>query len=188
MNPFRIRRYRPCDHDAVWELHNLALEATGAHGGSGPWDDDLHHVEEAYLRSGGEFLVGTLDGRVVAMGALKRLTEERAEIKRMRVHPDFWRRGFGQRILGRLERKACESGYRSLVLDTTTGQTAAQELYRGSGYVETGRRRRGPFELILFEKQLSRGEPGHDALARRHFLFAIVARPFTMEGRPGGRT
>jgi GNAT superfamily N-acetyltransferase len=138
-------------------LHNLALEAAGAHGGNGPWDEDLHHVEEVYLR-GGEFLVGTLGTRIVAMGALKRLTDERAEIKRMRVHPDFWRRGFGRRILARLEKTARERGYRSLVLDTTTVQKAAQELYRGKGYVEAGRRHWGRFELILFEKQLSESE------------------------------
>jgi uncharacterized protein len=33
------------------------------------------------------------------MGAFKRISEDRAEIKRIRVHPDFQRRGFGQQML-----------------------------------------------------------------------------------------
>ena len=39
------------------------------------------------FEAGGEFSVGIIDGRIVAMGALKRLTDTRAEICRMRVHP-----------------------------------------------------------------------------------------------------
>ena len=96
-----VRRYRASDHDAVWDLHNLALNEVGAHAGSGPWDDDLHRIEAEYLDAGGEFYVGTIDGRIVAMGALKRLTDARAEICRMRVHPDHQRRGLGTRILSK---------------------------------------------------------------------------------------
>ena len=40
-----VRRYRAGDHDAVWDLHNVALNEVGAHMGNGPWDDDLHHIE-----------------------------------------------------------------------------------------------------------------------------------------------
>lgn len=67
----KVRRYRTADHDAVWQLHNESLLATGAHGGNGPWDDDLHQIEEVYLAPGGEFLVGLHQGRIVAMGALR---------------------------------------------------------------------------------------------------------------------
>lgn len=150
-----IRRYRDSDHDAVWALHNLALLEVGAHAGSGPWDDDLQHIESVYLEDGGEFLVGTCDGNIVAMGALKRTSPERAEIKRMRVHPDYQRRGFGQAILTRLESRARKLGYRVLHLDTTTLQHAAQKLYIKNGYKEVGRGAYGKFEIILYEKQLA---------------------------------
>jgi hypothetical protein len=38
------------------------------------------------------------------------------------------------------------------VLDTTVQQTAAQALYRGEGYGETGRGTLGRFEVISFAK------------------------------------
>ena len=151
---FHVRQYRPSDHDTVWELHTVALEAVGAHAGHGPFDDDLHHVEEVYLDAGGEFLVGELDGEIVAMGALKRLDDDRAEVTRMRVQPDCWRRGYGQMILTRLEDRARELGYTTLSLDTTTGQTAAQQLYEKNGYVEVNRGRSFGFEVIQYEKIL----------------------------------
>jgi len=46
VNELAIRRYRDADHDAVWNVHNVALSAVGVHGGNGPWDDDLHNVRE----------------------------------------------------------------------------------------------------------------------------------------------
>jgi ribosomal protein S18 acetylase RimI-like enzyme len=149
----------------VWELHNLALNQVGAHAGNGPWDDDLHNIDEVYLKSGGEFLVGCLAGRVVAMGALKRTGERRAQITRMRVHPECQRRGFGQAILSLLEERARELGYHQLHLDTTVQQTAAQELYLKNGYRQTGRTRYGRFEVLLFEKELC-GPTRSDCLSR----------------------
>ncbi len=149
-----IRRYEARDYDAVWALHNLALEQVGAHAGNGPWDEDLHRIEDAYLRDGGEFLVGQLSERIVAMGAFRRMGSGRAEIKRMRVHPDVQRQGFGLAILVELERRAATGGCTTLHLDTTVGQVGAQHLYRRHGFQETGRTVRGGFETVLFEKRI----------------------------------
>ncbi len=150
-----IRQYQQTDQAAVWALHHLALQETGADVGSGPWDDDLHHLEQVYLKNQGEFLVGICEGRIVAMGALRRTTNERAEIKRMRVHPAFQKRGFGQMILETLEARAVALGYSVLHLDTTTLQVAAQHLYRKNGYqqLETTQVIKG-LTLIFFEKSI----------------------------------
>jgi len=42
--------------------------------------------------------MGLVLGRIVAMGAFRRTDSHRAEIKRMKVHPDFQQRGFRQII------------------------------------------------------------------------------------------
>ena len=149
-----IRRYQPSDQDAVWDLHRLALEPIGIYITHGPWDEDLHHIEAVYLGNGGEFLVGTLDGRIVAMGAFRKTSADQAEVKRMRVHPDFQRRGFGQAIIDALEAKARDLGYKMIHLDTSVKQTAAQRFYAKNGYVETGREKRERFTLIFYKKRL----------------------------------
>ena len=149
-----MRRYKDADHDAVWALHSHALRHVGAHGGRGPWDDDLDAIRQVYLERRGEFLVGLLDEHLVAMGALRRTSHDRAEVKRMRVAPHVQRRGFGRRILEHLETRANQLGYTHLHLDTTTQQLAAQALHRAHGYRETGRDLRDRFELIFFEKRL----------------------------------
>ena len=162
----KIRQYQDADQDAVWALHNAALISTGAHAGNGPWDDDLNHVQDVYLKAGGEFLVGLLDAKIVAMGALKRLSADRVEVKRMRVHPNYQRNGFGQTILSRLERRASELGYKHICLDTTTKQEAAQALYKKNGYQETEQKCVGPFVVIFFEKRLGESTPACDGTTR----------------------
>lgn len=150
-----IRHYQQADHDAVWALHKLALQDTGADLGDGPWDDDLAQIERVYLNQQGEFLVGVIDERVVAMGALRRISAERAEIKRMRVHPDFQRRGFGQIILTALETSAIALGYKELHLHTTTLQVAALQFYHKNGFKQLGETRMiQNMTVIFFEKAL----------------------------------
>jgi len=143
----------------VWALHNDALHHAGAHGGSGPWDDDLHAIRRVYLDQGGDFVVGLLNDHLVAMGGLRRTGHERAELKRMRVAPQHHRLGFGRRLLEHLETRAAELGYSHLRLDTTACQFAAQALYRSRGYRETAREQHDRFELVFYEKNLVRNDP-----------------------------
>ncbi|HTK10258.1 MAG TPA: GNAT family N-acetyltransferase [Ktedonobacteraceae bacterium] len=160
---FTLRRYTPSDQEAVEHLHVLAIQQTGAYLGRGPWDDDVYAIEEVYLKKQGEFLIGECDGLLVAMGALKRTSAERAEIKRMRVYAEYQGRGYGQRILDELEARARVLGYRTLHLDTSILQIAAQKLYEKNGYHEVGRDKFQQeigkdtyqlIEVILYEKQL----------------------------------
>ncbi len=148
-----VRRYEPADRVAVRNLHDEALHDVGAHLGDGPWDSDLDTIESVYLQDGGEFLVGVLEGEVVAMGALRRDPDGQAWITRMRVSPHLQGRGIGQTLLDKLHRRATELGYETLYLDTTVGQTAAQRLYEKNGYRETGRGTVGPFECLYYERK-----------------------------------
>ena len=160
---FTLRRYTSADQEAVEHLHVFAIQQAGAYLGRGPWDDDVYAIEEVYLKNQGEFLIGECDGLLVAMGALKRTSLEYAEIKRMRVHPEYQGRGYGQLILDALETRARALGYQTLHLDTSILQIPAQRLYEKNGYREVGRDKyqqqagRDTYqqlEVILYEKQL----------------------------------
>jgi ribosomal protein S18 acetylase RimI-like enzyme len=155
--PIVLRRYEPRDFEQANALHVRALVAVGAYLGEGLWDDDLRRIEEIYLRDRGEFLVGDdpLDPtRIVAMGALRKTTATRAEVKRMRVHADYQGRGYGRQILAALEARANELGYTTLHLDTSTVQAAARRLYEGAGYREVRRGVIRGLEIIYYEKHL----------------------------------
>jgi ribosomal protein S18 acetylase RimI-like enzyme len=154
MNDFCLRRYQRGDEAAILALHERALRQVDAYL-PGPWNDDLENIPSSYLQHRGAFLVGVIEDRIVAMGALRSSDASRAEIKRMRVDPAYQGRGYGRAILLALEARAKEMGYTVLHLDTTREQLAAIHLYRNHGYIQTGTRLFLEMELLLFEKQLT---------------------------------
>lgn len=159
-----LRRFEQSDASSVQRLHDEGLRESGVHLGDGPWDDDLRSIPATYLADRGEFLVGTLDGDVVAMGAIRRLTDAVAEVTRMRVDAGVRRRGFARQLLSELECRARDLGYHELHLDTTVAQSAAQALYLTSGYRIRGRANdAGGHELILFEKRLDSADAARQA-------------------------
>ncbi|GGL44093.1 GNAT family N-acetyltransferase [Planomonospora parontospora] len=151
----RVRRYRWSDLEAVCALHQICLAQVGLAPGDGVWyDDDFPRINEVYLADRGEFLVGEIGGRVAAMGGLRRIDDETAEMCRLRVHPEFQRRGHGARMVLSLEARAVELGYVRLLCDTTLNQHAAIGLYRKYGWREIRREERGGYVVLYWEKDL----------------------------------
>jgi GNAT superfamily N-acetyltransferase len=153
----RIRRYATADSATVFALHQECLAQVGLRPGDGVYyDDDFAHVEEVYLRAGGEFLVGEVDGEIAAIGGLRRVNDVVAEMVRLRVRPDRQGQGYGAAIVAVLEERAAELGYRVLHADTTVKQPVAMELYRSSGWREINRKVTGATVTVYFEKRLPR--------------------------------
>jgi ribosomal protein S18 acetylase RimI-like enzyme len=151
----KIRRYHSADYDAVWGLHISGLQQLDARLGDGPWDDDLHAIESSYFDGGGEFFVGTCEGKIVAMGAFRRVTDRCAEIKRMRVTSEYQRRGFGEAILVRLMSAATKLDYTEFCLDTMEQMTAARRLYEKHGFKEVRRGELGRLKIVFYEKRMA---------------------------------
>jgi len=80
------------------------------------------------------FLIARLDKEPVGCGAIRRIDEDTAEIKRMYVAPAARRRSVARRILAELERSAIDFGYRAIRLETGILQPEAQRLYESCGY------------------------------------------------------
>jgi len=76
------------------------------------------------------------DGRLAAIGAMKRLGGGQAEVKSMRTHPDFLRRGAAAALLEAIIALAQEEGLRVLSLETGSGESfePALSLYRKRGF------------------------------------------------------
>lgn len=98
-----IRRYQAEDNEVVKALHYAGIKQFDVEANTDAdlfdvdtnIDADLDDIENVYLNNDGEFLIGIHEGKMVAMGAIKKLSTTRAEIKRMRVYPEYQRQGFG---------------------------------------------------------------------------------------------
>lgn len=79
-----------------------------------------------------------IDDTVAGIAALKELGDGTGEIKSMRTHPDFLRRGIAAALLEHIIGVARARGLRRLSLETGSGPAfeAAVALYRRRGFVD----------------------------------------------------
>ncbi|MCM2504397.1 GNAT family N-acetyltransferase [Aureimonas altamirensis] len=117
----------------------LALHLAGMHASSPP--DAVFALDLSGLQSPDVTVWTAWSGdRVAAIGALKLLGGDTAEVKSMRTHPDFLRMGAAAAILDTIIRTARAKGIRRLSLETGMGDAfePAIALYRRRGFSDGG--------------------------------------------------
>ena len=105
----------------------------------------------------GRFLVGYLGVQPVAMGGIRLIAGDVAEIKRMYVVPTARGQGIARDLLARLEQLGRDLGATRVVLETGRKQPEAMRLYESSGYTRIdgfGHYRDEPAS-VSYGKQLS---------------------------------
>lgn len=133
MSEVEFRSYVVADLPVLPDLFIDAIQSVYPDLKHGEWIGDLYHVEDSY-GNGGDLMVGVVDGEVVAMGGLKRVSEDVIEMKRVAVSPQYQGSGTGQALLDALEQRATALGAAKIILDTTHKQEAARHLYDKNGY------------------------------------------------------
>ncbi|MBB3648823.1 DNA-binding MarR family transcriptional regulator/GNAT superfamily N-acetyltransferase [Rhizobium sp. BK619] len=106
------------------------------------------------IRPRGAFLVALSDGLPIGCVGLKGDGGEVAEIKRLWVAPSARGLGLATRLMTTVETIAGELSVKLLRLDTNSALSEAQQLYRGSGWVEIDRFNDDPYPDTFFEKRL----------------------------------
>lgn len=85
----------------------------------------------------GRFVVVRVDGVPMGCGAVRRLPDGRAELKRIYVRPEMRGRGLVQVLLDAVEARAAEAGFDTLYLVAGDRQPEAVAAYRREGFVDT---------------------------------------------------
>jgi GNAT superfamily N-acetyltransferase len=134
MKSMKLVRYRPEYLESMLALHRSAKVDLAI--GISQYDEeaDLIAIEQIYINSGGEFLIWLLDGVVIAMGGFQRLSDQSAELRRMRIRRDLQDQGYGSQLLKELERLAFHSGIKTLSFETAKARPLTLEFYRKHGY------------------------------------------------------
>jgi putative acetyltransferase len=99
--------------------------------------EDVHAMEiEELAEPGVEFFSLRAGGRVLGVGALKRLDDDHAEIKSMHTAEEARGRGVARAMLGHLLETARDGGFKRVSLETGSGDpfTPARTLYESAGF------------------------------------------------------
>ena len=128
-----IRRSTLTSEDAVRLISALNAELAAAFPEPGANHFSLSGSQVA--AGEGAFVIAYMDGVPVGCGAIRRLDETTAELKRMYVDPGVRGSGIGRALVAALEGEARQLGVTKIVLETGTRLARAIALYEGTGYV-----------------------------------------------------
>ncbi|HEY0317391.1 MAG TPA: GNAT family N-acetyltransferase [Solirubrobacterales bacterium] len=137
-----------------------ALYADFIREADGPFDVD-HEAEAAagppaeLVPPTGMLLLARVGGEPAAIGGVRHLDTEVAEVKSMYVAPAHRGVGLGRRMLAELDAIAARHGCRAVRLDTSDYLTEAIGLYRSAGYREVPAYNENPKASLWFERQLT---------------------------------
>jgi GNAT superfamily N-acetyltransferase len=148
-----LERARPDDPEV------MALYRDFIHEADGPLEID--HEAEAEAGPPGELapptgvlLLARVGGEPAAIGGVRHLDTEVAEVKSMYVAPAHRGIGLGRRLLAELDEVAVCHGCRAVRLDTSDYLTEAIALYRSAGYREVPDYNGNPKASLWFERSL----------------------------------
>lgn len=131
----------------ISELNQSLVQITGDDGTKNFHTEDVRTEKSS-------FLIAYLDGVPYGCGALRRISDDTAEIKRVYARKN--QSGIGRAILLRLEEKASKLGYTKLLLETRKQNEHAIQFYTLCGYIPCSAygRYRGKENACCFEKKL----------------------------------
>ena len=128
----RIEARDPLSQEALFLLHEAALEARWLY--SDLIDSASPMPTNQPLRPGDIYLIAFLDSKPVGCGALRKLDDTTAEVRRMYVLRRHRRIGIARATLVRLEEEACRLGYETLLVETGNRQRPAMSFYESHGF------------------------------------------------------
>ncbi len=121
-----IRPFQAADEAAVvalWQACDLVR----------PWNDPHKDIRRKLRVNPEWFLVGEIDGRVVA-GVMAGYEGHRGWINYLAVDPAFRRRGLGRALMAEAERLLRAAGCPKISLQVRTSNAAVAAFYRDLGF------------------------------------------------------
>lgn len=116
-----------CDdaRELIGELNQVLTIVTGD-------DGTVNFHSEDVMEERAVFMIAYVDDVPYGCGALRMLSEDTAEVKRVYARKNQY--GVGAAILKALETKAIEFGYHRILLETRVQNLHAIEFYHKNGY------------------------------------------------------
>lgn len=135
MSVFQVRLLLPGEGEVVRSLMREYLSELGLSFDPARLDADLVDPVNYYSPPRAAFFLAVAPGgEPVGTVAVRPLTGDTCELKRMYIRPAYRGQGLGRRLLDTALEFARQAGYQCMKLDSRPDLTAALGLYRKSGF------------------------------------------------------
>ena len=150
-----IAAFKPDMQESVGTFFEKCFSAVGIPYSPLDRHADIADVECNYMQNGcfwclfdNDIIIGTVAVRIID------IENKVIELKRMFVLPEFQGKGYGKLLLDYAIAYAREQRYNKICLDTRKQFSAAQHLYRSSGFQETEKYNDNEKAELYFELDL----------------------------------
>ncbi|MEO8275052.1 MAG: GNAT family N-acetyltransferase [Thermoanaerobaculia bacterium] len=127
----------PADYAVARQLFEEYAERLGVDLCFQGFAKELEDLQEKYGPPAGCILLARDGGEAVGCIALRRVSDETCEMKRLYVRSSARGTGLGRRLAIALIDFAGQLGYRRMILDTLATMTEAHRLYASLGFTDT---------------------------------------------------
>lgn len=116
--------------------------------------DELLHISKTDHEKKGEYFIGTIKNRVVAICGYKIISDDTVELKRFRVTKTLRSQGLGSELLHYIESRLKDKGFNKIILETAVLRPSTLQFYRNRKYIVVDEGIYGELKTIKFEKLL----------------------------------
>jgi len=117
------------------------------------FEEELRDLPGKYAEPKGRLYLALRGEEPAGCVALRPFGGRECEVKRLYVRERFRNLHLGQRLVATVIRQARTIGYDAMLLDTLSGMTGAQALYRKLGFVQTPPYYHNPEPGVIYMKR-----------------------------------
>ena len=114
------------------------------------YDEEIKNLEKKYGRPHGRLYIVFCDEKPAGCIALRKLDNERCEMKRLYIKPEFRGNNLGNKLIEKIINDGKEIGYKYMLLDTLPFLKNAIYRYKQYGFYEIPRYNDSPSEDTIY--------------------------------------
>ncbi len=117
------------------------------------YDEEILHLQQKYGLPYGRLYLAYYEGKPAGCIGLRKIDEEKCEMKRLYVRPEFRGKHIGTQLIHKIIMDAEEIGYKHMFLDTLPFLESAIHMYREWGFYQIDSYNNNPMDTSIYMKK-----------------------------------